>query len=829
MKDGIRSIFSATEHPAKASFMNEDVEFLPFITVNEQAKVKEEVQERDVPILPLRNTVLYPGIIIPITVGRDKSIQALKEAHAGDKIVGVVSQVNAHVEEPGPDDLFRVGTTAKVLKILRMPDGSTTAIIYGRTRFEMVSLVHTEPYLRAAIRFLNDVEPEDKQQYDAIILSIRELAAKAISLSPQLPSEAALMLRNIESPEFLIHFVANNLSASVSEKQRVLETHALLERAQKVLSLLEAEVQMLELKNEIQNKVRSDIEKQQKDYFLQQQLKTIQEELGQSNPVEKDAQSLRERAAKKKWNEQVKEHFEKELQKLERSNPMSPEYAVTQNYLETLLSLPWGVYTKDKFDLKRARRILDQDHYGLEKVKERILEYLAVLKLKGDLKSPILCFVGPPGVGKTSLGKSVAKALNRKYVRMSLGGLHDEAEIRGHRRTYIGAMPGRIIQSIRKAQSSNPVFVLDEIDKVGVDFRGDPSSALLEVLDPEQNSTFFDNYLEVEYDLSKVLFIATANSLATIQPALRDRMEIIEINGYSVEEKVHIGLNHLLPKQIKEHGLKPRNVHISPQLMERIIEDYTRESGVRELDRKLAAIMRYVAKQVAMQEPRSTELTADDLQTILGPKRFDKELYQSQQDPGVAIGLAWTSVGGEILFVETVISKGKGNLKLTGNLGDVMKESASTALTYIKAHADQLGLAVEELDKKDIHVHVPEGAIPKDGPSAGITMLVSMASALTKRKVKDLLAMTGEITLRGRVLPVGGIKEKVLAARRAGMKTVMLPRLNEKDVREINPDFIRELQFVYVDSMDEVLRFALLPPAALPPGRSRRVKAITTA
>lgn len=810
-------------------FMTEEVEFLPFIAVNEQEKVKEEVRERELPVLPVRNTVLFPSIIIPITVGREKSIQALKEAHGSDKLIGVVAQVSAGVDDPSPDDLFRVGTVAHVLKILRMPDGSTTAILQGRSRFEIKKFIHTEPYLRATVQILADDEPQNDKQYDAIILSIRELAAKAIQLSPQLPSEAGIMLRNIESAEFLMHFVVNNLSAPVAEKQKVLEIGSLKDRAQKVLSLLEAEVQMLELKNEIQSKVRSDIEKQQKDYFLQQQLKTIQEELGQTNPVEKEVQELRERAAKKKWNQQVKEHFEKELQKLERSNPMSPEYAVVQNYLEVLLSLPWGVFTKDRFDLKRARKILDQDHYGLEKVKDRILEYLAVLKLKGDLKSPILCFVGPPGVGKTSLGKSIAKALGRKYVRMSLGGLHDEAEIRGHRKTYIGAMPGRIIQSIRKAQSSNPVFVLDEIDKVGVDFRGDPSSALLEVLDPEQNSTFFDNYLEVEYDLSKVLFIATANTLTTIQPALRDRMEIIEINGYSLEEKVHIGLHHLLPKQIKEHGLKPRDVVISPQLMERIIEDYTRESGVRELDRKLAAIMRHVAKQVAFNEKRNPELSEADLKTFLGIKRYDRELYCTENPPGVAIGLAWTSVGGEILFVETVISKGKGNLKLTGNLGDVMKESATTALTYIKAHADLLGINVDDLDKKDIHVHVPEGAIPKDGPSAGITMLVAMASALSGRKVKDRLAMTGEITLRGRVLPVGGIKEKVLAARRVGMKEVMLPRLNEKDVSEINPEFIRDLKFIYVDTMDEVLRQALMPVKAKKKKRaSKTVKAISS-
>ncbi len=791
--------------------MSEDVEMMPIMTVEDDGQHKEEVDINALPIIPLRNTVLFPGVVIPITVGRDKSISALREAYAGKKYIGVVAQKESDQEDPSPDDMYRIGTVARVLKVLRMPDGSTTAIIQGKVRCEILSFVGTSPFFQASVRLLPDEEPKDDKEFDAIILSVQELANDIIRLSPQIPSEAALMLRNIEAPAFLINFIISNLSVPNAEKQRVLEIPGVKERAKAVLQHVQAEAQMLELKQEIQNKVRSDIEKQQKDYFLQQQLKTIQEELGQSNSVIKEIQELRQRAASKKWDKHVAEHFEKELQKLERSNPMSPEYGVVQNYLEVLLSLPWGVFTRDKLDLKRARAILEKDHYGLEKVKERILEYLAVLKLKGDFKSPILCFVGPPGVGKTSLGRSIARALKRKYVRISLGGLHDEAEIRGHRKTYIGAMPGRIIQSIRKAQSSNPVFVLDEIDKVGIDFRGDPSSALLEVLDPEQNHTFLDNYLEVEYDLSRVLFVATANTLNTIQPALRDRMEVIEISGYSIEEKVHIAQKHLIPKQLKEHGLRSKDVVLSGPVIEKIIEDYTRESGVRELDRKLAAIMRQVAKHVAMKQPLNPHLTPDDIEKMLGLKRYDKEIYQQDNPHGVAVGLAWTPTGGEILYVETVTSKGKGNLKLTGNLGDVMKESASTALTFLKAHCRKLGMSEEQLDKFDFHVHVPEGAIPKDGPSAGVAMLAALASALTGRKVRRFLAMTGEITLRGKVLPVGGIKEKILAARRAGMKMVILPRLNEKDVREINPEFMQGLQCRFVDTIEEVLALALEP------------------
>lgn len=790
--------------------MEEDIEFMPLITLEEEADGKKDVFADIIPVLPLRNTVLFPGVVIPITVGRDKSIKAVRDAYAADRFIGVIAQVDSNVEEPEFKDLHKVGTMAKILKMLKMPDGSTTAIIQGKVRFSIREFISSDPYFKASIDVLSDIPYTNDKQFDAMVSSLKEMAGNIIKLSPNIPTEASIMLRNIDSPGFLINFIANNLSIELKEKQKVLELNDLKERAQAVLVQLESEIQVLELKNKIQSKVRSDIEKQQKDYFLQQQLKTIQEELGSSDSIEKEIQNLRDRAAKKKWTKTVADHFEKEVSKLQRMNPAAAEHGVILNYLELLLDLPWGIFTKDKFDLKRAGKILDQDHYGLEKVKERILEYLAVLKLKGDLKSPILCFVGPPGVGKTSLGKSISKALNRKYVRMSLGGLHDEAEIRGHRKTYIGAMPGRIIQSLKKAQTSNPVFVLDEIDKVGADFRGDPSSALLEVLDPEQNNSFYDQYVELEYDLSKVLFIATANSLSTIQPALRDRMEIIDISGYSVEEKVQIAERHLIPKQLEAHGLKNKHVHFSKPVIQRIIEDYTRESGVRELDRKLAGVMRSVAKDVALNERRNAELTLEDVKRILGIKRFDAEMYQEENPPGVAIGLAWTYVGGEILYVESLLSKGKGNLKLTGNLGDVMKESASTALTFIKSHADTIGIKQEDLDKKDIHIHVPEGAIPKDGPSAGVTMLTAIASAFSGRKVKKFLAMTGEITLRGKVLPVGGIKEKILAAKRAGMKEILLCRMNEKDISEINPEFIKGLTFHYVDDMMQVLDIALV-------------------
>lgn len=789
--------------------MEEDIEFMPLITLEEEGDGKKDVFADVIPVLPLRNTVLFPGVVIPITVGRDKSIRAVRDAYAADRFIGVIAQLDATVEEPEFKDLHKVGTMARILKMLKMPDGSTTAIIQGKVRFSIREFVTADPYFKASIDVLNDIPyPEDKQ-FEAMVSSLKEMAGNIIKLSPNIPTEASIMLRNIDSPSFLINFIANNLSIELKEKQKVLEINDLKERAQAVLIQLESEIQVLELKNKIQSKVRSDIEKQQKDYFLQQQLKTIQEELGSADSIEKEIQNLRDRASKKKWSKAVADHFEKEVSKLQRMNPAAAEHSVILNYVELLLELPWNVYTKDKFDLKRAKKILEQDHYGLEKVKDRILEYLAVLKLKGDLKSPILCFAGPPGVGKTSLGKSIAKALNRKYVRMSLGGLHDEAEIRGHRKTYIGAMPGRIIQSLKKAQTSNPVFVLDEIDKVGADFRGDPSSALLEVLDPEQNNSFYDQYVEMEYDLSKVLFIATANSLATIQPALRDRMEIIDISGYSVEEKIEIAERHLIPKQLEAHGLKNKHVRFSKQVIQKIIEDYTRESGVRELDRKLAGVMRSVAKDVALNEKRSADLTVADIQRILGIKRFDAEMYQEENPPGVAIGLAWTYVGGEILYVETALSKGKGNLKLTGNLGDVMKESASTALTFIKAHADKIGIRQEDFEKKDVHIHVPEGAIPKDGPSAGVTMLSAIASAYSGRKVKKYLAMTGEITLRGKVLPVGGIKEKILAAKRAGMKEIMLCKMNEKDISEINPEFIKGITFHYVDDMMQVLDVAL--------------------
>jgi ATP-dependent Lon protease len=796
--------------------IDEDIEFMPLITLEEEGDGKKDVFADIIPVLPLRNTVLFPGVVIPITVGRDKSIKAVREAYASDKFIGVLAQVDANVEEPEFKDLYLIGTMAKILKMLKMPDGSTTAIIQGKVRFTIREFVGTDPFFKASIDVLSDIPYLNDKQFDAMVASLKEMAGNIIKLSPNIPTEASIMLRNIDSPGFLINFIANNLSIDIKDKQKVLEQNDLKERAQSVLLHLESEIQVLELKNRIQNKVRSDIEKQQKDYFLQQQLKTIQEELGNSDSLEKEMLNLKERALKKKWTKEVGNHFEKEAAKLQRMNPAAAEHSVILNYLELLLDLPWGVYTKDKFDLKRAKKILQQDHYGLEKVKDRILEYLAVLKLKGDMKSPILCFVGPPGVGKTSLGKSIAKALNRKYVRMSLGGLHDEAEIRGHRKTYIGAMPGRIIQSLKKAQTSNPVFMLDEIDKVGADFRGDPSSALLEVLDPEQNHSFYDQYVELEYNLSKVLFIATANSLATIQPALRDRMEVIEISGYSVEEKIEIAERHLIPKQLEAHGLKKKHVAFSQQVIQKVIEDYTRESGVRELDRKLAAMMRSVAKDVALNEKRSSELSGGDVKRILGIKRFDAEMYQEENPPGVAIGLAWTYTGGEILYVETALSKGKANLKLTGNLGDVMKESASTALTFIKSHSDEIGVRQEDFDKKDIHIHVPEGAIPKDGPSAGVTMLSSIASAYSGRKVKKFLAMTGEITLRGKVLPVGGIKEKILAAKRAGMKEILLCKMNEKDISEINAEFIKGLTFHYVDDMMQVLQIALKNDGSAP-------------
>ncbi len=787
----------------------DEPDFVPLFSLEEEDEAKAgEVFPDTLPILPLKNTVLFPGIVTPITIGRDKSIRAVQTAYETNRLVGVLSQKDVKIENPTARDLYRVGTIARILKLLKMPDGSTTAILQGRKRFHLDEMESEDPYMVGRIHDIEYEQPKNKLEFRALISSIRDSARHIIELSPQIPSEAVVMLKNITNDNFLLNFISSNLGIKVHEKQAILEISNMMEKASQILRHMDSELQLLELKDQIEAKVRTDIEKQQRDYFLSQQLKTIQEELGQ-NPQEEEINALVERARKKKWPKPVQETFVREINKIRRVNPQIAEYAIGLNYLETLLDLPWLDFTKDNFDLKRVKQVLDADHYGLGKVKERILEHLAVLKLKGDMKAPILCLVGPPGVGKTSLGQSIAKALKRKYVRMSLGGLHDEAEIRGHRKTYIGAMPGRIIQSLKKGKSGNPVFILDEIDKVGKDFRGDPSSALLEVLDPEQNTTFYDNYLELEYDLSKVLFIATANSLSTIQPALLDRMEIIPIAGYSLEEKLEIAKRHLIPEQRKEHGLKPNQVKISDKTLVNIIRDYTAESGVRSLSREIGSVMRHVAKRIAMNEVIQMSIKPDDLHAILGPTKYSTDSYTEQQEPGVAVGLAWTSVGGEILFIEASLNKGGGRLQLTGNLGEVMKESASTALSYIKAHAEALGIDAETLDRTDIHVHVPEGAIPKDGPSAGVTMLTALASAFTKRPVKPFLAMTGEITLRGKVLPVGGIKEKILAAKRAGIKEVMLCRENRKHVEDIEAEYIQGLNFRYVDRMEDVLDVAL--------------------
>ncbi len=760
------------------------------------------------PVLPLRNTVLFPGVVIPITVGRKKSIEAITEAYNGNRMIGVLSQKEARTESPTANDLFQVGSMAKILRMFKVPDGTTTAVIKGQNRFFLEKMVAEKPFMKAKILPMQEVQPEDQKEFEAYISSIKDLAQRIIKLSPNIPPEAGVMLKNIEKNTFLLNFISSNLNIKIKEKQGILETDNLIDKARKILEFLNSELQLLEIRDQIESKVRGDMDKQQRDYYLNQQLKTIQEELG-GNPQADELNELEKRAKDKKWDETVEKAFQKELKKARRINPQMPDYGITISYLETLLDLPWNEFTKDNFDLKKADKILDEDHFGLEKVKDRIIEHLAVLKLKGDMKAPILCLVGPPGVGKTSLGKSIAKDINRKYIRMSLGGLHDESEIRGHRKTYIGAMPGRLIQSLKKVGASNPVFILDEIDKIGKDFRGDPSSALLEVLDPEQNSTFYDNYLELEYDLSKVLFIATANSLNTIQPALRDRMEIIQVSGYSIEEKVEIAKRHLIPKQRKEHGLNGNHVRLSKNVLEALVQDYTRESGVRALERRIAAVMRNVAKKVAMEEKYNMSIKKEELTDILGPKRFSKERYAEKQPAGVVVGLAWTSVGGEILFIETSLSKGKGGLTLTGNLGDVMKESASTALSYLKAHAEKLGIDENLFEKYNIHIHVPEGAIPKDGPSAGITMLTALASAFSKRPVKPYFAMTGEITLRGRVLPVGGIKEKILAAKRAGIKDIVLCHENEKNIMEVNDEYVKGLRFHYVKRMEEVLEIAL--------------------
>ena len=788
----------------------DEMDFIPIIPLNENEgdNSADIVIPSELPLLPLRNTVLFPGVVLPITVGRDKSIKAVNDAYKADKLIGVIAQKDSNVEDPTISDLEDIGTVAKIIKMIKMPDGGTTVIIQGKRRFKVTSILSEEPYFKAQVELLEESEAPQNDDFDAYVATIKDLATQIIQLSPNIPSEASIILRNIENPSFLIHFISSNLNTELMEKQRLLELNNIETRADLLMQLLQRELQFAELKNKVTTKTKTELDKQQREYFLQQQLKSIKEELG-GDSNEREVKEMQKRAELKKWPESAREMFKKGVEKLERMHPSTPDYSVVYNHLDLMLDLPWNDCTEDQYDLKKAKKVLDRDHYGMEKVKERLLEYLAVLKLKGDMKSPILCFVGPPGIGKTSLGRSIATAVQRKFARISLGGLHDESEIRGHRKTYIGAMPGRIIQSIRKLKSSNPVLILDEIDKVGNDFRGDPSSALLEVLDPEQNHAFYDNYLELEYDLSKVLFIATANDINNIQPALRDRLEIINLSGYAVEEKVQIAKRHLVPKQKELHGLKSVEFKITDTILQKIIQDYTRESGVRELDRYLASVMRYEAKEYALKEQVKSSLSERDVEKILGKPRYNNEMYKVANLPGVAIGLAWTYVGGDILFMETSLSDGKGDLKLTGNLGNVMKESATTALTYLQSNAKKLGIDNHLFEKKSIHVHVPEGAVPKDGPSAGITIMTAIASALTGKRVKPYLAMTGEITLRGQVLPVGGIKEKVLAARRAGLREIILCWQNERDIKEIETNFIKGLTFHYVKNMQQVLDIAL--------------------
>ncbi len=793
-----------------SDMLNEDTEFLPLMSDEDEAKISKEDTPNELPILPLRNTVLFPGVIIPITIGRDRSVKLIKDAENGNKTIGVVAQKDFDTELPELSDLNHVGTVAHILKMLKMPDGNITAVIQGRKRFEITKMVQKDPYFKAKVVDLKEVKPEKKdEEFGALVSSVKDLALRIIDESPNIPAEAAIAIKNIKNSSFAINFVSSNMNIGLTEKQLLLEEVDLKKRAILVLELLTKELQMLEMKNKIQSKVQTDLDKQQREYYLNQQMKAIQEELGGSGS-QKEIDEMRKQASKKKWNKEIANAFEKELRKLQRMNPSMSDYAVQRSYIELILDLPWDKVTTDSFDLKQARDILDRDHFGLVKVKERIIEHLAVLKLKGDMKSPILCLYGPPGVGKTSLGKSIAEALGRKYERVSLGGLRDEAEIRGHRKTYIGAMPGRIIKSVKKAKSSNPVFVLDEIDKVTRDNHGDPSSALLEVLDPEQNETFHDNYLELDYDLSKVMFVATANSLATIQPALRDRMEIIEINGYTIEEKVQIAKKHLLPKQIKLHGLKEEQFTISDEMLEKIIDQYTRESGVRTLDKMISKMIRNVAKSIAMDESFDYSPDVKVVEKVLGAPRFDRDRFTDNSVAGVVTGLAWTSVGGDILFIESSLSKGKGKLSVTGNLGKVMKESVTIAMEYLKAHAEIYELYSEVFDKWNVHVHVPEGATPKDGPSAGITMFTSLVSSFTQRKVKEKIAMTGELTLRGKVLPVGGIKEKILAAKRSGINEILLSKQNRKDILEINEKYVKGMTFHYVETLKEVIDIALL-------------------
>lgn len=789
--------------------LDEDAELIPLLTAEDEEQMNKENLPEVLPILPLRNTVLFPGVVIPITAGRDKSIHLIREANTGSKTIGVVSQKDETIENPKADDINTLGTVARVLRVLQMPDGNTTVILQGKKRFQIDRIVSENPYLTATVKEVEEERLDEKsKEFEAIIDSIKELAIKIIRDNPNIPSEATFAIQNIQSNSFLINFVSSNLNLSVAEKQDLLEIPSLQERALTTLKYMNIELQKLELRNDIQSKVRNDIDQQQREYFLQQQMKTIQEELGGMS-YEQEVDEMQKKAQKKKWNKKVKTHFEQELSKMRRMNPQVAEYSMQHNYLDLLLDLPWDNYSKDKFDLKRAQHILDRVHYGLEEVKQRIIEYLAVLKLRNDMKSPILCLYGPPGVGKTSLGKSIAEALGRKYVRMALGGLRDEAEIRGHRKTYIGAMPGRIIQNLKKAGTSNPVFILDEIDKLFDGQQGAPSSALLEVLDPEQNHDFYDNFLEMGYDLSKVMFIATANSLSPIQPALVDRMEVIPVNGYILEEKVEIAKRHLLPKQLKEHGLSGNDLKIGKLQLEKIVEGYTRESGVRNLEKQLTKMVRYAAKSIATEETYSVKITSTDVENVLGPPRLERDKYENNEVAGVVTGLAWTSVGGDILFIESILSKGKGTLNITGNLGKVMKESATLAMEYIKSNAETFGIDPEVFKAYNVHIHVPEGATPKDGPSAGITMLTSLVSLFTQRKVKKSLAMTGEITLRGKVLPVGGIKEKILAAKRARIKEIILCEDNRKDIEEIKKDYVKGLTFHYVTDMSEVIDIAI--------------------
>ncbi len=793
-----------------AQAIEEDSEFIPLISEDDEEEVKKVDVPDDLPILPLKNAVLFPGVVIPITVGRNKSLALVKEVYAGDKTLGALSQKDPDVDDPAIKDLYTLGTVAQILKILEMPDGSTSVIIQGKRRFEIKEFVTEDPYFKAKVNLLDETKPENKdQEFTALIHSLKDISLKIIKLSSHIPQEASFAVKNIESPEFLINFICANSNVELVNKQALLEISNLKDRSIRLLENLTKEVQMLELKNDIQTKVKLELDHQQREYMLHQQMKTIQDELG-GNPAEQEIGELKTRAKEKKWNESIAKVFHKEVEKLQRMNPAVAEYSVQMNYLQVLLDLPWDEYSEDNFDLHRAQKILDKDHYGLEKVKDRILEHLAVLKLKGDMKSPILCLYGPPGVGKTSLGKSVAKALGRSFIRMSLGGMRDEAEIRGHRKTYIGAMPGRIIQNIKKAKFSNPVFILDEIDKVGSDFRGDPSSALLEVLDPEQNSTFYDNFIEVEYDLSRVLFVATANTVNTISPALRDRMEIIEISGYLVEEKIEIAKKHLIPKQLEGHGLKKGQLKFPKKIIERMIEDHTRESGVRELDKHIAKVIRSVAKKIVFEKKVDQNLTVEDIREYLGAPKYLKDLYGGNEYAGVVTGLAWTPVGGQILFVETSLSHGKGRLTLTGNLGEVMKESAVIAHEYLKGKTQELNLPPDIFDFWNIHIHVPEGAIPKDGPSAGIAMITSIASAFTQRKIRKHVALTGEITLRGKVLAVGGIKEKILAAKRANIKEIILAEENRKDIEEIKDIYLKGLKFHFVEEVMEVIDLVLL-------------------